>query len=44
MRIQRDLAGLRNFLDTDAHTFGMVGDQYSGKNEMEAYQVCTEKG
>lgn len=40
MRIQRDLSNLRNFLDSDSQVFSALGDQWSGRNEAEAQQVC----
>lgn len=42
MSIQRDLAGLRSFLDSDAHLFSMVNDQWTGRNEVEAQQAEQE--
>lgn len=42
MRIQRDLAGLRQFVEGDAHVFEMVGGQWSDKNDAEAFQVEME--
>lgn len=40
MKIQRDLNGLRTFLDADfAHLYGMLADQWSGRSDVDAYQV-----
>jgi hypothetical protein len=41
MKIQRDLNGIRSFLDSDfAHLYGMLADQWSGRSEVDAYQAC----
>jgi len=43
MKIQRDLNGLRIFLDADfSHLYGMLADQWSGRNDVDAYQVSYE--
>lgn len=40
MKIQRDLNGLRTFLDADfTHLYGMLADQWSGRSDVDAYQV-----
>lgn len=39
MKVQRDLSNLRNLLEADQQLFALIGDQWSGRSEVEAAEV-----